>query len=321
MRRIRFDMGDGLMTGVEFGSPVQPVAALWLHATGFNAMTYQSILAPLGLRTRVAAVDLRGHGRNTTPASLPYPSWSVHVRDVIKWLEKYAPQGVVLGGHSMGGCVAAMIAGKRPDLVRGLVLADPVILEPAHYRLRHVAPFLLAFSRSGNGMARAAKRRRAVFGSQIEARDRYKEKTAFKSWREPFLSDYLLDGIDRVDDFGPESEEQIWQLLCDPKWEAATFKAQRNRPWSAIKKISKNRIPLTILQASTGSVMSKKAVELIRQRAPAIQIRTVRGSSHFLPMEVPYSVRDELSGMIARLVEGFSAAEEGSVRRSLRKRT
>ncbi len=319
MRRIRFDMGDGLMTGVEFGSPVQPVASLWLHATGFNAMTYQSILAPLGLRTRVAAVDLRGHGRNTTPAKPPYPSWSIHVRDVIKWLDKYAPQGVVLGGHSMGGCVATMIAGKRPDLVRGLVLADPVILQPSYYRTRHIAPFALAFSRSGNSMARAARRRRKQFGSQAEVRDRYLEKAAFKSWREPFLSDYLLDGIDRIDDFDTESEEQVWQLLCDPQWEAATFKAQRNRPWNAIRKITKNRIPLTILRASTGSVMSKKTVELLQQRAPAIQIRTIRGSSHFLPMEVPYSVRDELSGFIARLVEGFSAAEDGAVRRSLKK--
>ena len=320
MRRIRFDMGDGLMTGVEFGSPVQPVAALWLHATGFNAMTYQSILAPLGLRTRVAAVDLRGHGRNTTPTNRSYPSWSVHVRDVISWLEKYAPQGVVLGGHSMGGCVAAMIAGKRPDLVRGLVLVDPVILPPAYYRLRHLAPFVLALSNSGNGMARAAKRRRSTFPSQFEARERYKRKPVFKSWREPFLSDYLLDGIDRVDDFPPESEEQIWQLLCAPSWEAATFKAQRNRPWNAIKKITKNKIPAKILRASSGSVMSKRTVELIRQRAPAIQVETVRGSSHFLPMEVPYSVRDELSGFIARLVEGFSAAEEGAVQRTLHKK-
>ena len=319
MRRIRFDMGDGLMTGVEFGSPVQPVAALWLHATGFNAMTYQSILAPLGLRTRVAAVDLRGHGRNTTPAKPPYPSWSVHCRDVIKWLDKYAPQGVVLGGHSMGGCVAAMIAGKRPDLVRGLVLADPVILQPSYYRWRHIAPFMAALTSNGNAMARAAKRRRAEFGSQAETRDRYKGKAAFKSWREPFLSDYLLDGIDRVDDFDPDSEEQVWRLLCDPKWEAATFRAQRNRPWNAIKKITKNRLPLTILRASTGSVMSKKTVETIRQRAPSVLIKTVRGSSHFLPMEVPYSVRDELSGMIARLVEGFSAEEEGALSRRLQK--
>jgi len=305
MRRIRFEIDDGLMTGVEFGSPVLPVAALWLHATGFNAMTYQSILAPLGLRTRIAAVDMRGHGRNTTQARPPYQSWSVHVRDVIKWLDKYAPQGLVLGGHSMGACVATMIAGRRPDLVRGLVLVDPVILAPSYYRRRHLLPF-------------SGRKRRSVFGSMGEALDRYKGKPAFQSWREPFLSDYLLDGLDRTDDFGPESEEEIWELLCQPKWEAATFRAQRNRPWKAIKKIRKKKIPMTILRASTGSVMSNKTTERIQSMVPAARVKTIRGSSHFLPMEVPYSVRDELSEYIARLVEGFSAAEEGPVKRSLR---
>ena len=209
-----------------------------------------------------------------------------------------------------------MVAGKRPDLVRGLVLADPVILAPSHYRMQHLAPFMNAFT--PNRLASGAKKRRSKFGSMSEALDRYKGKSIFQSWREPFLADYLLDGLDRTDDLGADAEEQIWELLCTPKWEAATFRAQRNRPWSALKKIHKNNIPLTVLQASTGSVISKKSAERIQQTVPAATVKLVRGSSHFLPMEVPYSIRDELSGMISRLVEGFSAAEEGPVKRHLR---
>ena len=68
MRRFTFEAPDGDMAALEFGDPTKRLSALWLHATGFNAMTYQSILAPLGLRTKVQAVDLRGHGRSTLPA-------------------------------------------------------------------------------------------------------------------------------------------------------------------------------------------------------------------------------------------------------------
>ena len=68
MRRFTFETPEGDMAALEFGDPAKKLAALWLHATGFNAMTYQSILAPLGLRTKVQAVDLRGHGRSTLPA-------------------------------------------------------------------------------------------------------------------------------------------------------------------------------------------------------------------------------------------------------------
>ena len=68
MRRFTFEAPDGDVAALEFGDPAERLAAVWLHATGFNAMTYQSILAPLGLRTKVQAVDLRGHGRSTLPA-------------------------------------------------------------------------------------------------------------------------------------------------------------------------------------------------------------------------------------------------------------
>ena len=119
MRRFTYESkAGGDMAGIEFGDPIKPFSALWLHATGFNAMTYQSLLAPLGLRQRVAALDLRGHGRSTLPAKPSrMKSWKRHRDDVIEWLEKEAPHGVILGGHSMGGCVALMVAGKRPDLV------------------------------------------------------------------------------------------------------------------------------------------------------------------------------------------------------------
>ena len=103
----------GELAGIEFGDPIKPYAAVWLHATGFNAMTYQSLLAPLGLRARIAALDMRGHGRSTLPAKpRSLKSWSRFRDDVIEWLEKEAPHGVVLGGHSMGGLFLSSLLDK-----------------------------------------------------------------------------------------------------------------------------------------------------------------------------------------------------------------
>ena len=48
LHRLRFRMSGGELAGVQFGDPVKEYAALFLHATGFNSMTYQSLLAPLG---------------------------------------------------------------------------------------------------------------------------------------------------------------------------------------------------------------------------------------------------------------------------------
>jgi pimeloyl-ACP methyl ester carboxylesterase len=319
MRRLRRQLkSGGEIAGIEVGDPIKPFAALWLHATGFNAVTYQSMLAPLGLRARVAALDMRGHGRSTLQAKGGrLPSWTKYRDDVIEWLEQEAPDGLVLGGHSMGGTVALMVAAKRPELVKGLVLADPVILSKKIYFWAHVfPPFKMMMMR--NGMAKQASKRRATFPSMANAIERYTGRGAFKTWREPFLSDYLLDGLDRDPSIDPDAEEQRWNLMCTPKWEAATFAAQRNRPWNAMKRVRKAKIPTIILRPERNSVISGKERAKLIQLNPNLIVKSVRGTTHFLPMEAPYAVRDELSSFVARLIEGFSLEEEGSVRRSLK---
>lgn len=304
------------MAALEFGNPADRLAALWLHATGFNAMTYQSILAPLGLRTKVQAVDLRGHGRSTLPAvPRKMKSWKRYRDDVIEFLDREAPtKPIVIGGHSMGATVALMVAGARPEKIAGIVLVDPVIFMPAVYRNRHLWPFGVAM----HPVARKSRKRRAVFGSQKEIIETYTDKETFKSWREPFLFDYLLDAFDRTDGGDIESDEQTWKLLCQPKWEAATFMAQRNRPWGALGKVKKHKIPISVLRPEHGSLLSDKVAARMLRKCPQMVLKERANTSHFLPMEAPYDVRDQLSSYISRLIEGFSDEEHGVVKRSLR---
>lgn len=318
MRRFFSDLPDGEMQAIDFGNPALEMAALWLHATGFNAMTYQSLLAPLGLRTKVTALDLRGHGRTRLPAiPAKMKSWHRYRDDVIAWLEKNATRPVVLGGHSMGGCVAVLVAGKRPDLVKGLVLVDPVILSRRFYFVAHLMPFLRPVLSGGNAMARQARKRRAEFPSQEAIQQAYHGKGAFKSWRAPFLDDYIMDGFRRIDDNPQDSEDQVWRLNCEPKWEAATFNGQRNQPWGALRKIRKKKIPIVVLRPEHKPVLSERVTDLMVRKNPDLVLKERPNTSHFHPMEAPYEVRDELSLAIARLIEGFSAGDEGPMRRSL----
>lgn len=318
MRRFATEMkAGGELAGIEFGDPIKPFAAVWIHATGFNAMTYQSMLAPLGLRQRVAALDMRGHGRSTMPAKPGrMKSWHRYRDDVIEWLEKEAPNGVVLSGHSMGATVALLVAGKRPDLVKGLVLADPVIMPRVYYFWKHIFP-PVTWIANRNMLARGAKKRRAEFPAFRDALESYTGRGAFASWREPFLADYLLDGIDRVDHNSAQSEDQTWRLTCDPKWESATFSAQRNQPWRALRKVRKHKIPIIVLRPNRSSVITPKVRAQIILMNQALMMKGVRGTSHFLPMEAPYEVRDALSAFIARLVERFTLEEDSDVSRSL----
>lgn len=316
MRRFTFETPEGNLAALEFGDPAKKLAALWLHATGFNAMTYQSILAPLGLRTKIHAIDLRGHGRSTLPAvPRKLNSWKRYRDDAIAFLDREAPvNSVVLGGHSMGATVALMIAGARPDKVAGLVLVDPVILPQRYYMAMHLSPF----RRGGTHMAKQARRRRNLFDSREHIQYKYKGRGAFATWREPFLEDYILDAFDRTDGNDPDSDKQAWQLLCDPKWEAATFLAQRNRPWSALAKVKKYGIPITVLRPDRDSVMTDEVAARLTRKCPQLVLKERVNTTHFLPMEAPYDVRDQLSTYISSLIEGMAEDEIGAVKRSLR---
>jgi pimeloyl-ACP methyl ester carboxylesterase len=90
---------------------------LLLHGFGGAAWNWTA-LAPLLAGRRVLIPDLPGHGGSSP---LPAPSLAGFADAVAALVEE--PVGVV--GHSLGGVVALRLAERRPELVRGLVLAAP----------------------------------------------------------------------------------------------------------------------------------------------------------------------------------------------------
>ncbi|MEU2656051.1 alpha/beta hydrolase [Streptomyces sp. NPDC007325] len=90
-----------------------------VHGTRFSAGQWSRQLAQLQDDFRVAAVDLPGHGaRSTEPWSLSAAT------DVIASAVDSLGQGPALVvGHSLGGYASLEFARRRPELLRGLVLA------------------------------------------------------------------------------------------------------------------------------------------------------------------------------------------------------
>lgn len=310
MRRFRVELKDGETSGIAFGDPVRPIDVLFLHATGFNAITYESILEPLGTRMHAAAVDLRGHGRSRLPAHpRRMKSWNRFRDDVIQLLDKTAPDGAVLGGHSMGATVALLVAAKRPDLARGLVLVDPVLLPRPLYTVYNIPLVNMLIGKSA--MAKGALRRRNIFGSPAEAAEQLRGRGAFKTWRSPFLDDYVVDGVLRQDD-GRHA------LSCTPEWEAATFSAHRYRPWRALRKLRKKRIPIIVLQADKESTSGADVDQRVHNIRPDAAVTRVPGTTHFIPMERPYVVRDALQMLFEAMIEGHQLVDYvGAVRRTI----
>jgi pimeloyl-ACP methyl ester carboxylesterase len=287
-RRVSFDLSKGAMAGIAIGDPARPPDILFLHATGLNALTYRSLLEPLGERYHVVAVDMRGHGRTTLPATtLTYDSWRRHRSDVIELITKHFPAALTLAGHSMGGTVSALIAGARPDLVRGACLIEPVLLPPLIGAQFHVPGMPFAATML-SPLSRGARRRRAHFDSKRDAFNALKGRGFFKTWLDDALSDYVEDGF--VDD--PQGGVK---LACARFYEARTFAAHRYDIWRALGRAP---APIAILGAATHSSIAPVALRRLERLRPDIRIAVVEGSTHALPMEKPDRTRAAIESVL-----------------------
>lgn len=279
------------MAGIAFGPEKATPDIVFLHATGFNARTYRTMLAPLGDRFHVLALDARGHGKSTMPARLfGYTSWRRHRDDVIAVLEHFTAP-VTLAGHSMGATVSLLVAGHRTDLVCGLALIDPVILSAADYALSEL-PFAPLIRRHTMPLANSARRRRSGYESLDAAVQSLNGRGVFSAFPEEVLRDYVGDGL--IDD--PRGG---CTLACRPIYEAATYCAQRHDPWGALRKVTD---PLVLLRAQKGSTLSEAALHRLCAIKPDARAATVEGASHMLPMERPDRARAaiESAALLAR---------------------
>lgn len=98
---------------------------LLVHGLGGSHLNW-NLVAPDWAKDRaVFAVDLRGFGMSP---GFPQPTSVLSNRDlVIDVIEQLIGRPVVLVGNSMGGLISALVAGRRPELVRATVLIDPAL--------------------------------------------------------------------------------------------------------------------------------------------------------------------------------------------------
>jgi len=247
------------------------------HATGFNAETYCQLLAPLSARLHILASDSRGHGFSTLPESTAQlKGWTVYRDDLGALLNAVHPGPLILAGHSKGAIISMMLAAQFPARVRALVLLEPVLV-PEH------RPSVLPADAPPSLAVRAA-RRRAVFPSADAAFESYRGRGAFTTWPEAMLRDYLKGGLIRTGN-GDEV-----RLACAPAWESQSFDST---PTGAAKLAAKLRCPLTVLHASDGTAGAAQVAELLKAK-PDARLVHVPGATHFLPMEHPELVREEI---------------------------
>jgi 3-oxoadipate enol-lactonase len=107
-------------------SGTQGPTLIFLHFWGGSSKTYNLLISQLSTKFCCIAIDFRGWGESSGP--LRSDAYSLHdlAGDVEALVEILQLKSFILVGHSMGGKVAQLVAGRRHvNGLKGLVLIGP----------------------------------------------------------------------------------------------------------------------------------------------------------------------------------------------------
>jgi len=277
---LEFVTVDGLRIAV-WQWPGEDPPLLFVHATGFHARCWDQVIRTFPGR-RVVAPDLRGHGRSDKPEP-PY-HWRWFSRDVAGVAEQLNLRDAIGIGHSMGGHSVVEAAAMLPAAFSRLLLVDPTIFEAAYYAMpaRHDASFI--------------QRRRNQWKSWEEMFERFRNRPPFAQWRPEVLRDYCEFGL------LPQGEEFI--LACPPTVEASIYAASNAPEANLYSLIPQIQQPVTVMRADrlwsleSFDLMASPTAPGLAAHFPRGRDLLLEGRNHYIPMETPEVVAQEIASQI-----------------------
>jgi esterase len=140
---------------------------VFVHGFGNEAHVWDDLAPAVAPYYRTLALDLRGHGESDRDPEARY-DYDFHVADLEAVTARLGIERFVLVGHSLGGRIAMLFAGRHPERIAGLAILDSAPeLDP-----RGTVRIQLDLQRGGANAAGATPEAgEPSFASQAEYRD------------------------------------------------------------------------------------------------------------------------------------------------------
>lgn len=264
-----------------------------LHATGFHAQCWRQVIKPLPRDQHILAVDMRGHGQSSNH---PITDWGDIWRDVGALIEALDVRNILGVGHSMGGYVSLSLASMLPGRYEGLILIDPVILDPIHYAT--------PTSYGSEPSEHPVSRRRNQWRDWQEMFDAFSRRHPFCLWDPKVLRDYCEHGLTPRDADG----EDGFELACPPLVEASVYvNSATKNPHELLDRVS---VPTWVVRgherdfeelAKSGRMdfSASPTWPELAEHLPDGKDFHWEDLSHFIPMQAP----ERVAGLILSFLE------------------
>jgi N-formylmaleamate deformylase len=219
-----------------------------LHGLTANGACWTAVARALEADYDVIMPDARGHGQSSAP-DLGY-RYEDHANDVVGLIEALGVDRPILIGHSMGGLTAAVVAGRNPKLLRGLVLADPTFL--------------------------SAKAQREVRDSEVADEHRRMLKTP--------LADLIAEARTRHPARPAETLELIARARLQTRLSAFDVLTPPNPEYTQL--VRAIDVP-SLLVIGDAPVVSPATAAELQQLNPRLRVEQIRGAGHGLHYDQP----------------------------------
>ena len=274
-----------LQAGAEGTGPIH----LLIHSMGSGAWSWMDVIGPLSPKGLVIAPDLPGSGR-----SRPLRRGAGDIHAAAKFLDSFTValgiEHLVVHGHSLGGLVGGIFAGRVPDRVERLVLTSaplPGLPDP---------PRFPGAWRIGLRVARPVAD--IVVGAGIRLRG-----DTWRRWADGRDSAGLASAMARAGTdalrVSPEllslAAEEIGRLMVPWRVEGAVdaalpvVRALTIDEASTREALAAIEAPTLLLWGADDRVIPRRLIEEVAAAHPGWTSRSIDGIGHLLPWESPGS--------------------------------
>lgn len=261
-----------------------PDPLVLLHGWGDTGETYQFLVDCFAADRTCVAIDMRGFGRTQRPIDgYWFPDYLADLDVLLDQLAPGAPIDLV--GHSMGGNIAMLYAGVRPQRIRRLVSLEG---------------FGMARTTPDQAPARYAQWLDEVKqGSEFNVYESYEQLVRVLGRRNPRTPRDRLEFIARS--WGQARDDGKIELRADPKHKRANpvlySREQAEACWRAIE------APVLFVLGEQSDLVKRMGDELAESRLRLLYrhltFATVNDAGHMMHHERP----DEVAALIEEFLE------------------